>query len=152
MYMTIVGKVSLQILHCLPVYSLSEVKQMRVIPCLRFERLENARAFSMRLIPVEGETNQRSDRKGSVMKRAASFVLSVLLISQMVGVATAQDSLKVRMLGEVHHFVQQSHDVAMSGHYAFIASGAASGLRVLDLSDPAAPVEVGCAINTDTCP
>jgi hypothetical protein len=106
----------------------------------------------MRLIPVEGETNQRSDRKESVMKKSASFVLSVLLISQMVGVATAQDSLKVRMLGEVHHFVQQSHDVAMSGHYAFIASGVASGLRVLDLSDPAAPVEVGCAINTDTCP
>lgn len=79
------------------------------------------------------------------------FIISLLLISQIYSVAIAQDSLNVRMLGEVHHFVEQSFDVAMSGNYAYIASGTASGLRVLDLSDPTTPFEVGYSINCDPC-
>jgi hypothetical protein len=47
--------------------------------------------------------------------------------------------------------VQQSHDVVISGNYAYVVSGVASGLRVLDLSDPTAPKEVGYAINNDFC-
>ncbi len=66
--------------------------------------------------------------------------------------ARAQDNLHVRMLGEVHHYVNQSYDVAMSGDFAYVASGLASGLRVLDLSSPTAPLEMGCAINADPCP
>ena len=58
----------------------------------------------------------------------------------------------MRMLGEVHSFVQQSYDVALSGNYAYVASGQASGLRIVDLSNPAAPVETGHALNTDRCP
>jgi hypothetical protein len=85
------------------------------------------------------------------MKRSQQFIVSLFLLSQICGVTMVQDSLNVRMLGEVHDFVQQCHDVAMSGNYAYIASGAASGLRVLDLSDPTAPVEIGYAINTDSC-
>ena len=86
------------------------------------------------------------------MKRAACAIMSLVLVLHTCGVTGAQDSLKVRMLGEVHHFVQQSHDVAMSGNYAYVASGAASGLRVVDLSDATMPEEVGYVINTDPCP
>lgn len=79
-----------------------------------------------------------------------SFV-SVFLISQICGVTWGQDSLNVTMLSEVHHFVQQSYDVAMFGNYAIMTSGSASGLRMLDLSDPAFPTEVGYVVNSDTC-
>jgi len=86
------------------------------------------------------------------MKRSGGFLVSLLLPAYVCCVAMAEESSNVRMLGEVHHFVQQSYDVAISGNYAYMASGLASGLRILDLSDPAAPVESGYAINTDRCP
>lgn len=79
------------------------------------------------------------------------FFISLLLISKVSEVALAQDSLNIRMLGEVHPFVQQSYDVALSGNFAYVASGMASGLRVLDLSDPSTPFEVGYSINCDPC-
>ncbi len=79
------------------------------------------------------------------------FIVSLLLISQICGVIIAQDSLNVRMLGEAHDFVQQSHDVVISGNYAYVASGVASGLRILAMSDPTAPEEVGYFINSDFC-
>jgi hypothetical protein len=85
------------------------------------------------------------------MMRLMRYILGVFLLLQMCAVTTAQDSLNVRMLGEVHHFVQQSYDVAVFGNHALMASGTASGLRVLDLSDPAAVTEVGYVVNSDTC-
>ncbi|MHA2601285.1 MAG: hypothetical protein AM324_004040 [Candidatus Thorarchaeota archaeon SMTZ1-83] len=78
--------------------------------------------------------------------------VTLFLTSQICGVVVAQDSMNVRMLGEVHHFVNQCYDVAMSGDYAYISSGLASGLRVIDISDPSTPVEVGYSINSDPCP
>ncbi|MFC2084685.1 T9SS type A sorting domain-containing protein [Bacteroidota bacterium] len=80
------------------------------------------------------------------------FILILLLISQVLRVTKAQDSLNVRLLGEIHDFVEQAYDVAILGTYAYISSGLNSGLRVLDLSDPVTPVEVGYAINCDPCP
>lgn len=77
--------------------------------------------------------------------------ISLFLISQVCGVALGKDSLNVRMLSEVHHFVQQSYDVTMFGNHALMSSGTASGLRVLDLSDPSTPTEIGYIVNTDTC-
>lgn len=85
------------------------------------------------------------------MMRFVRFIVSLFLISQICGVTMAQDSLNVRMLGKVHDFVEEAYDVAMSGNYAYLSSGLNSGLRVLDLSDPTAPVEVGYAINSDSC-
>jgi hypothetical protein len=82
----------------------------------------------------------------------ARFIGSLFLISQICGVTMAQDSRNVRMLGEVHDFVEEAFDVAMSGGYAYISSGLGSGLRVLNLSDPTAPIEVGYSINSDPCP
>ncbi len=86
------------------------------------------------------------------MIRFSRFVISLFLLSQICGVTMAQDSLNVRLLGEAHDFVERAYDVAMAGNYAYLSSGFASGLRVLDLSDPSAPVEVGYAINNDRCP
>jgi len=83
--------------------------------------------------------------------RLKSFLISLFLISQICSVAWGQDSLNVTMLSEVHHFVQQSYDVIMFGNHALMTSGAASGLRVLDLSDPSSPAEVGYIVNSDTC-
>ncbi len=86
------------------------------------------------------------------MMHLVRFGIGLFLISQICGATMAQDSLNVRLLGEVHDFVEQAYDVAMLGEYAYVSSGFSSGLRVLDLSDPYAPVEVGYALNCDTCP
>ncbi|UCE07248.1 MAG: T9SS type A sorting domain-containing protein [bacterium] len=86
------------------------------------------------------------------MKRSTCSAFSFLLLYHICSVTIAQDILNIRMLGEVHHFVEQSFDVAISGNYAFIASGTFSGLRVIDLSNPAIPVEVGYSVNSDPCP
>ncbi len=85
------------------------------------------------------------------MIRAVSIMVSLFLLLQVCGPTVAQDSMNVRMLGEVHGFVQQAHDVAMAGNFAYVASGSASGLRILDLSDPTLPVEAAYAINNDAC-
>jgi len=86
------------------------------------------------------------------MIRAAPFLIVLFLVSSGCGLAMAQDSLNVRLLGELHGFVEEAFDVAMSEDYAYLSSGLASGLRVLDLSDPKAPVEIAYAINSDVCP
>jgi len=85
------------------------------------------------------------------MVRLVLFLIGSFLLSHFLNIAVAQDSLNVRMLCEIHHFVQQSYDVTMFGDYALMASGTASGLRVLDLSDPAAPAEIGYIVNSDSC-
>ena len=61
------------------------------------------------------------------------FIVRLFLISQISSVTMAQDSLNVRMLGEVHDFVEEAYDVAMLGNYVYLSSGLSSGLRVLDL-------------------
>jgi hypothetical protein len=80
-----------------------------------------------------------------------NLIINLLLISEVSGVTLENDSLNVKMLGEVHPFVEQCYDVALSENFAYIASGMASGLRVLDLSDPSTPFEVGYSINCDPC-
>jgi hypothetical protein len=86
------------------------------------------------------------------MKRCLPLLVVLLSISPIGGLAMAQDSWNIDMLGEVHPFIEQVFDVAMSGDYAYISSGTATGLRVLDLSDPSEPLEVGYSLNLDTCP
>jgi len=86
------------------------------------------------------------------MKNSALFLVCLLWAQHPGGESTAQESKNLRMLAEIHDFVQQSYDVAMAGDYAYVASGMASGLRILDLSDPTAPVEVGYVTNDDACP
>ncbi len=85
------------------------------------------------------------------MKWFARFFVSLLLISRISNITLANDSLNVRILGETHDFVEEAYDVSLSGNYAYLSSGLNSGLRVIDFSDPVAPVEVGYAVNSDTC-
>ena len=93
----------------------------------------------------------QSWKSRSSSKHFFQFFGSLFLTVQICSIALGQDSLNTRMLGEVHHFVEQSYDVAMTGNYAYMASGTASGLRVLDLSNPTAPTEVGYVVNSDFC-
>ena len=71
--------------------------------------------------------------------------ISTMLMLQICAIAFAQDSLNISMLGEVHNFVEEAYDVSLSDNYAYLSSGLNSGIRVLDLSNPAAPFEVGFA-------
>jgi hypothetical protein len=86
------------------------------------------------------------------MKTRTAVYCAVAFLSLGSGIIEAQDSLNVRMLAELHPFVEQCRDVRMSGSYAYLTSGMASGFRVLDLSEPTAPTEVGYSLNTDPCP
>jgi hypothetical protein len=64
-----------------------------------------------------------------------------LLIGLLVGLAPAVDSLNVRLIG-FRHTSNMARGVDVGGNYACIADNYA-GLRVIDVSDPTAPSEVG---------
>ena len=66
-----------------------------------------------------------------------AFCLSLLL----VGVAPAADSLNVRLVGS-YSTSDMALGMDIKGDYAYVADGAA-GLRVITVTDPAHPVEVG---------
>lgn len=85
------------------------------------------------------------------MKQFKNIIGALLINIILINHIYAQENLNVRLLGEMHNFVDQSYDVALSGDFAYISSGMASGLRVLDISDPSSPYEVGQSINNDTC-
>jgi hypothetical protein len=87
--------------------------------------------------------------RSSIRRGAPAIALG--LIASLHSSTFAQDSLRVRLLGEVHHFVERGCDVAMAESHAYIASGTASGLRVVDLSDPGTLAEVGHAIHDAPC-
>ena len=55
--------------------------------------------------------------------------------------AFGQDSLNVRLLGQVA-LPGVANGVAVSGNYAYVADDL-YGLRIIDISDPSAPVETG---------
>ena len=84
--------------------------------------------------------------------RFVLFYCKLFLILQIFKSILAQDVLNVKILSEVHDFVEEAYDVAISNEYVYLSSGLSSGLRVLDISSPAVPVEIGYAINTDLCP
>ena len=44
------------------------------------------------------------------------LIVILFLVSQICGVTIAEDSLNVKMLGEVHDFIEEAYDVAMSGN------------------------------------
>jgi hypothetical protein len=71
------------------------------------------------------------------MNRNAIFVAIALVLG--AGEARAQDSLNVERLGSIQ---MSAYQVAVSGNYAYVAAGD-SGLRVVNVSDPTQPREVG---------
>ena len=58
------------------------------------------------------------------------------------GLVWGQDSLNVSLQGQLYDFWSTTHDVAISGDYAYVADGM-MGLRVVDISELESPVEVG---------
>jgi hypothetical protein len=70
------------------------------------------------------------------MKYSAVLLAAGLLL---VGVAPAQDSLNVRLVGYEDTHSTDGYSVALSGGYAYIADGR---LRVMAVGDPAHPSEV----------
>jgi hypothetical protein len=69
------------------------------------------------------------------------IVLVGIFYLLLCGNARAQDSLNVTKMGEMI-FWHKANDLVISGNYAYVAAGGA-GLHIVDVSDPAAPFEVG---------
>ena len=69
------------------------------------------------------------------------FILSVLIILTITASAVlAQDSLNVTKVGEIA--LSGARDVQIVGNYAYVAIES-EGIRILDISNPVNPVEIG---------
>ncbi|MDP8206975.1 MAG: T9SS type A sorting domain-containing protein [Candidatus Electryonea clarkiae] len=64
----------------------------------------------------------------------ALFLLPVILL--------AQDGINISLVSQHYDFWENASEIEIAGNYAYVASGS-SGLRVLDLSSPASPEEIG---------
>ncbi|MBI4726783.1 hypothetical protein HY768_06115 [candidate division TA06 bacterium] len=68
------------------------------------------------------------------------LVLTIALLG-LCGIVQAQDSSNVRTVG-YYDTPGYARGVAVSGSYAYVADGD-SGLRIIDISDPSSPTEIG---------
>jgi len=76
------------------------------------------------------------------MKKLMIVLSSVSLVLLTAVPSFAQDSSNVRLLGFCD--TQCAYGVAVAGQYAYVAdAGDSSGLRVINITNPAAPSEVG---------
>jgi hypothetical protein len=76
------------------------------------------------------------------MMRGKHLLVSLGVILILVGLSWGQDSLNVTRLGQTGHHWAQSRRVVVSGNYAYVTTNE-TGLRILDISNPLAPDEVG---------
>jgi hypothetical protein len=76
------------------------------------------------------------------MNRNMVSVCAVCLALSIAAPGVAQDSLNVRRVGSLYHSWEYAYDVKVVGNYAYCATGL-SGLSIVNISDPAAPTEVG---------
>jgi hypothetical protein len=76
------------------------------------------------------------------MKRPISLLLTLLAVLACASTILAQDSLNVTQRTMVTLSWGEASRVAIQGNYAYIASGK-TGLRILDISDPDDPAEIG---------
>jgi len=72
------------------------------------------------------------------MKR---LVLLLMLVSGIAGLSQARDSLGMRLIGQT--LLGPARQVVVQGNYTYV--GVSCGLLILDVSDPANPVEMGRA-------
>ncbi len=72
------------------------------------------------------------------MPRIRTLALVLCLIATSI---QAQDSLNVELIGTAYDNWDFAENVAVSGNYAYVAA-MKSGIRILDVSDPANPYEV----------
>ncbi|GBE30190.1 LVIVD repeat protein [bacterium BMS3Bbin04] len=71
------------------------------------------------------------------------YFVALMLLFVLVSAAGAQDSLNVSTVGLLEHEWDSAKVVrVIDSNYAYLATGA-TGLRIVDVSDPAAPVEIG---------
>jgi len=70
-----------------------------------------------------------------------SFLARVIALGVIAANATAQDSLNVSLVG-FYDTPGKANGVAVAGNYAYVADSG-SGLRVVNIANPAAPSEVG---------
>ena len=76
------------------------------------------------------------------MKR---LVLILLLVTGYAGISYPRDSLGMRLLGQT--LLGPARQVVVQGNYAYV--GVSCGLLILDVSDPANPVEMGRAYDAN---
>ncbi len=76
------------------------------------------------------------------MKR---FFLVLGLLLLLTGLSQARDSLGMRLLGQT--LLGPARQVVVQGYYAYV--GVSCGLLILDISDPANPVEMGRAYDVE---
>ena len=70
-------------------------------------------------------------------------IYSLILLCALLTIsAWAQDSINVSILGQYNYWVE-ANDVVKSGSYAYLVGEMPTGLRIVDVSDPATPVEIG---------
>lgn len=75
--------------------------------------------------------------------RKTIVLLTVIFIALLAGAELeAQHLGDVDQVGRIYNFWGQALDVFVEGEYAYVADGN-HGLRVIDVSDPAHPSEVG---------
>ena len=91
------------------------------------------------------EQGQRSPfvSMGTFQMKRFFLVLGLLLLH--AGISQARDSLGMRLLGQT--LLGPARQVVVQGNYAYV--GASCGLLILDVSDPANPVEMGRAYDVN---
>lgn len=80
------------------------------------------------------------------MRNTIIFLTIICFTLTMNADLYAQDSLRVSKLAQIYDYWYDTRDVAIQGNYAYVMTNL-SGLRILDISDPEQPEEVGY-INT----
>ena len=69
-------------------------------------------------------------------------LIVIALVACLCGSVYSQDSLNVSLAGSLYNIWDEARDVVVRQNYAYVTAGNA-GLRILDISNPEAPVELG---------
>ncbi|MBZ0266300.1 T9SS type A sorting domain-containing protein [bacterium] len=76
------------------------------------------------------------------MKKKHFHILLLIVMIQLIpAISTAQDSLNVFRVSGVEYWYYAT-DIIVEGEIAYVSTGI-SGMRILDISDPSQPVEIG---------
>ena len=73
-------------------------------------------------------------------RRISAFILCSLFL--IPGPISAQDAWNISKTGELYQFWGDTKDVVIVGQYAYTTEDGL-GIRILDISQPANPVEIG---------
>lgn len=86
------------------------------------------------------------------MKKLFYLLIAIIIPLECVSqLHFSSDSKNINMLSSLTNFSQTAWWADIEGDYAYIATAIGTGLRIVDISDPEAPIEVGSILNTDEC-